>query len=106
MHIPSLRFPSLILFAFGCACLGRAQPDARPIPRPEPPSATTASASVPTTVSLPTPPTPAPIPAPVILLWPEGAPGALGDTPADKPSLTAYLPDPAKRNGASMLVLP
>ncbi len=45
----------------------------------------------------------APTPIP---LWPEGAPGALGTAPADKPSLTAYLPDPAKRNGATMLVLP
>ncbi len=43
----------------------------------------------------------APIP-----LWPQGAPGALGKTPNDIPALTAYLPEPAKRNGASMLVLP
>ena len=27
-----------------------------------------------------------------ILLWPNGAPGALGDTPLDKPSLAPYLP--------------
>jgi acetyl esterase/lipase len=26
------------------------------------------------------------------LLWPEGAPGALGDAPEDKPDLTLYLP--------------
>ncbi|MES1166905.1 MAG: alpha/beta hydrolase [Pseudomonadota bacterium] len=42
----------------------------------------------------------------VILLWPQGAPGALGDRPQDKPNLTAFLPDPTKRNGASMVVLP
>lgn len=53
----------------------------------------------------------APPPAPAsagaaIPLWPQGAPGSLGDRPQDKPALTAYLPDPAKRNGASMLVLP
>jgi acetyl esterase/lipase len=30
-------------------------------------------------------------PAP-ILLWPNGAPGAAGDTPLDKPTLTPYLP--------------
>lgn len=27
-----------------------------------------------------------------ILLWPNGAPGSVGDTPPDKPILTAYLP--------------
>ncbi|MDF3058553.1 MAG: endo,4-beta-xylanase [Rariglobus sp.] len=43
---------------------------------------------------------------PVISLWPEGAPGALGTSPNDIPTLTAYLPAPEKRNGASMLVLP
>jgi acetyl esterase/lipase len=41
-----------------------------------------------------------------ILLWPEGAPGALGNEAKDKPTLTAYLPSTEKRNGASMLVLP
>jgi acetyl esterase/lipase len=39
-------------------------------------------------------------------LWPEGAPGALGTSANDVPKLTAYLPDPAKRTGASMLILP
>ena len=33
------------------------------------------------------------------LLWPDGAPGAKGDKPADKPTLTIYLPDAAKANG-------
>ncbi|MBI4889101.1 MAG: alpha/beta hydrolase [Acidobacteria bacterium] len=38
------------------------------------------------------------------LLWPEGAPGALGDSDADKPALTFYLaPNP---NGAAVLVCP
>ncbi len=49
---------------------------------------------------------PAPAPAVAIPLWPQGTPGSLGDRPQDKPTLTAFLPDPAKRNGASMLVLP
>jgi acetyl esterase/lipase len=31
------------------------------------------------------------VPAPM-LLWPDGAPGALGDADEDKPSLTVYLP--------------
>ena len=30
------------------------------------------------------------------LLWPQGAPGALGDDEKDKPSLTSYLANPAK----------
>ena len=29
----------------------------------------------------------------VELLWPQGAPGAKGDKPADKPTLTVFLPD-------------
>lgn len=33
-----------------------------------------------------------PNPSTPILLWPEGAPGALGTTDLDKPTLTAYLP--------------
>lgn len=39
-------------------------------------------------------------------LWPEGAPGALGNAEKDIPTLTAYLPEEGKANGASMLVLP
>jgi acetyl esterase/lipase len=41
-----------------------------------------------------------------IPLWPEGAPGKLGDRPEDRPTLTACLPAPEARNGASMLILP
>ena len=29
----------------------------------------------------------------VELLWPQGAPGAKGDKPADRPTLTVFLPD-------------
>jgi acetyl esterase/lipase len=47
-----------------------------------------------------------PAPANTILLWPEGAPGKLGDRPQDRPTVTAYLPAPEARNGASMLILP
>ena len=39
--------------------------------------------------STPPPSTPAPAP---ILLWPNGAPGAVGDTPLDKPTVTPFLP--------------
>lgn len=38
------------------------------------------------------------------LLWPGGAPGALGETDADKPSLAIYLPE--KANGMGVLVCP
>ena len=33
------------------------------------------------------------------LLWPGGAPGAKGDAPDDKPTLTVFLPEPEKANG-------
>jgi acetyl esterase/lipase len=39
-----------------------------------------------------------------ILLWPDGAPGALGDSAKDRPTLTPYLP--AKASGAAMLLIP
>jgi acetyl esterase/lipase len=41
-----------------------------------------------------------------ILLWPDGAPGALGTEDQDKPSLTPYLPDPDKASGAAIVVCP
>lgn len=41
-----------------------------------------------------------------IPLWSGQAPDALGERPEDQPTLTAYLPQPAYRNGASMLILP
>ena len=31
-----------------------------------------------------------------IELWPEGAPGATGNSDEDKPAITVYLPDPAE----------
>ncbi len=39
-------------------------------------------------------------------LWPEGAPGALGKEDKDIPTLTPFLPDPAKASGAAMVVCP
>ena len=46
------------------------------------------------------------IPPNSLRLWEGDAPGATGQRPQDIPTLTPYLPDPAKRNGASMIVLP
>lgn len=55
-------------------------------------------------------PAPATVPYPLVLgpirLWEGDAPGALGQRPQDIPTLTPYPADPAKRTGASMLVLP
>ena len=39
-----------------------------------------------------------------IVLWPQGAPGALGTTPKDIPTLTPYVPE--KASGAAMLLIP
>ncbi len=39
-------------------------------------------------------------------LWPDGAPGALGKEPKDIPTLTVYMPDPAKASGAAMVICP
>src|SRR5580698_8372885 len=39
-------------------------------------------------------------------LWPEGAPGALGTSSNDIPTLTAYLPDPTNATGAAMVICP
>ena len=41
-----------------------------------------------------------------ILLWPGGAPGALGDKDDDKPTLTAFLPAPEKATGAAIVICP
>ena len=39
-----------------------------------------------------------------IPIWPQGAPGALGTTEKDSPTLTLYLPD--NPSGAAMLIIP
>lgn len=44
--------------------------------------------------------------APVELLWPKGAPGALGDEERDKPSLTVFLPPADKATGAAVVICP
>jgi len=41
-----------------------------------------------------------------IELWPGGAPGALGTGTNDVPTVTPYLPDPAKATGAAIVVCP
>lgn len=41
-----------------------------------------------------------------IVLWPGGAPDALGREPLDLPTLTPYLPVVEKRTGAAIIVCP
>src|SRR5688500_8339636 len=40
------------------------------------------------------------------LLWPAGAPGALGEADKDKPQLIIYLPEKDKANGCGIVVCP
>lgn len=42
----------------------------------------------------------------VMLLWPDGAPGAVGKEEVDKPSITVYQPPAGKANGAAVVVCP
>lgn len=46
-------------------------------------------------------------PAPKVeLLWPKGAPGAVGNEPADQPSITVYQPSADNANGCAVVVCP
>jgi acetyl esterase/lipase len=47
-----------------------------------------------------------PFEGPVVPLWPGGAPGAVGDEPADKPSLSIHVAPKEKANGAAVVVCP
>jgi acetyl esterase/lipase len=39
-------------------------------------------------------------------LWPDGAPGAKGTAPADKPNITVHLAPPDKANGSAVVICP
>ena len=41
-----------------------------------------------------------------LLLWPDGAPGAVGKEERDRPSLTVYLPSKEKASGTAVVVCP
>ncbi len=45
-------------------------------------------------------------PAQSFPLWPDGAPGALGTAEKDIPTLTPFLPEPAKASGAAIVICP
>lgn len=41
-----------------------------------------------------------------VLLWPDGAPGALGESDRDRPTLTLYLPAAERATGAAVVICP
>lgn len=41
-----------------------------------------------------------------VVLWPDGAPGAVGDTGADRPTLSVFLPAPERATGTAVVVCP
>jgi acetyl esterase/lipase len=43
---------------------------------------------------------------PVEMLWPQGAPGAVGEEAVDKPTLTVYLPPEDKATGTAVVICP
>jgi acetyl esterase/lipase len=43
---------------------------------------------------------------PVFPLWANGAPGALGTAPTDRPTMTPYLPPEGRANGTAVVVFP
>jgi acetyl esterase/lipase len=45
-------------------------------------------------------------PPDTVLLWPEGAPGAVGDAPEDRPTLTVFLPSNEKATGTGLVICP
>ena len=47
-----------------------------------------------------------PVPQSPLVLWPDGAPGALGKEPKDIPTLTPFWPATEAARGAAMVVLP
>jgi acetyl esterase/lipase len=42
----------------------------------------------------------------VVMLWPDGAPGAKGTTEKDTPNITVYLPEKGKATGGAVVVCP
>jgi acetyl esterase/lipase len=63
-------------------------------------------AALATAQTTPTPTKPKPAEPQTILLWPDGAPGAQGDTDADKPSLTIYHANSRQPDLTGVIVAP
>ena len=86
---------SIVLVAPGCASV------------PATPASSSAPAAA--TVTATTAPVARPLVAraqPAIPLWANGAPGALGATPADQPLMTPYLPPAGTANGTAVVIFP
>ncbi len=49
---------------------------------------------------------PSPLTGPIEVLWPKGAPHAIGEEERDKPSISVYLAPAGKANGAAVVVCP
>ena len=47
-----------------------------------------------------------PKPGEAVLLWENGAPGALGQEPKDQPQMSVYLPPPEQATGTAIVILP
>lgn len=84
---------ALVVAAQGCA--------SAPVPSPAASAPATAAASA-------TPAARARVARaqPAIRLWANGAPGALGATPADQPEMTPYLPPAGTANGTAVVIFP
>lgn len=81
---------------FACAT---AQPSPGATPAPSGASSTSASSAPPSRPKV------ARV-LPTLLLWPAGAPAAVGTAPADHPTITPYLPPAGTATGAAVLVFP
>ena len=91
-----LRSIAPLVFATLAALLGCGGASApAPAPTPTPTVATSAPAAPMIARAQPT-----------IPLWTAGAPGALGNTPADQPELTPYLPPAGRANGTGVVIFP
>lgn len=98
MRLRPTRLPAAAAAGFLLVAAAFGQTPAAPAPAPAP--ATKAPAA-----KTPAAPSYQSIPGP-IRLWEADTPAAKGDRVLDIPTLTPYPADPAKKNGATMLILP
>ena len=87
-----LRLPGSIVLTLLGAALASAQSPAPPSPSPTPYKASPVDTAHGDRES--------------VLLWPDGAPGALGAGPEDRPKITIYRAPAATANGAAVVVCP
>src|SRR5215218_3981877 len=90
--------PSALILAVALGCATAPSTRAAPPASAATPAATSSAA-----------PAPRPLVAraqPAIPLWTNGAPGALGATPADQPLMTPYLPPAGTANGTAVVIFP